>query len=149
MWRGVARVLALVMAIGMLSACRPRPLMYVYQPVAGQYWSRLDTLRFDLPHQADSTLRQVSVGIRCSNHLAYQDLWLVVEQRTETVRRDTVHFILTDASGEWLESDGILHDVERPVTTVALTAPTPRLLIYHIMEPFAVRGISDVGVRVE
>ena len=123
--------------------------MHVYQPLPDQTWSRLDTLRFELPTVADSSLWRVSVGVRCTNRIPYQDLWLVVEQRTDMVHRDTVHVIVTDVKGNWLDSGPILHDIEQPVTTLRLDVPEPKLLVYHIMRPFSVPGISEVGIKIE
>lgn len=142
LWVGV------VMVVGVLVSCRPRAIFHVYQPIEEQTWSRKDTLRFDLPCIQDSSLWQAYVAVRCTNRLKYQDLWVVVEQRTNLARRDTVHFILTDLEGEWIEASSVFHSAELPATTLRLDTPGAQLLVYHVMSPYIVGGISDVGVRI-
>ena len=132
-----------------LTSCRPKAIFYSYQPISGQMWSRTDTLRFDLPHVEDASLWQVSVGVRCTNRLEYQDLWLVVEQRTAVVKRDTLHIIMADLNGQWLSLNPILHTTEQPACTISLATPESQLLVYHVMRPFTVSGISEVGIKVE
>ena len=142
-------MVGLIVGTFLLVSCRPRPIMHAYQPIPGQAWSRTDTLRFDLPYMPDAAESQVSVGVRCTNQLDYQDLWLVVEQRTALVRRDTVHFIMADLNGQWLSMNPFLHADELAAGTVSLTTPESQLLVYHVMQPFTVTGISEVGIKVE
>ena len=147
---GILLAAAIIIGSYILTSCRPNAIMHTYQSIPDQAWSRTDTFRFELPHVPDETKEwQVSVGVRCTNHLAYQDLWLVVEQRTAIVRRDTLHIILTDLDGQWLNLSPILPTTEQAVCTVNLATPGSELLVYHIMQPFTVSGISEVGIKVE
>lgn len=136
-------------ALILVAACRPSAIYHVFQPVTNQTWQRTDTLVFELPTPTDSTLWQVGVGVRCTNQLRYQDLWMVVEERSDTVRRDTVHLLLMNGRGEWLEPSTILHSADRPVMALRLTKPGTKLLVYHVMRPFSVEGISEVGIKLE
>ena len=42
-----------------------------------------------------------------------------------------------------------LHADELAAGTVSLTTPESQLLVYHVMQPFTVTGISEVGIKVE
>ena len=143
------KMLSVLCAATLLLACRPQAISYTYQPIDCQQWQRTDTLRFDLPCLPDTQECLVSLGVRCTNQLAYQDLWVVVEQRTDTVARDTVHLLLTDLEGNWLTSGSILHEAEHPVRRLRIGMPNAQLLVYHAMQPFAVAGVAEVGIKIE
>ena len=143
------KLLSGLCAAALLLSCRPQAISYTYQSIGSREWLRTDTLRFDLPCLPDAPECQVSLGVRCTNQFAYQDLWVVVEQRTDTVARDTLHLLLTDLEGNWLTSGTILHEIEHPVRTLSLVTPDAQVLVYHVMQPFAVAGVAEVGIKVE
>jgi len=131
-------------------SCQPTTCFYSYQPVDPHGWSVTDTLRFQLPADSTSVLRTFSLGVRYNNLMPYRKLWLVLEQRGDHIRRDTMCLQTALEDGRWDASGVICHETEE-VCVAAYTAssrPT-ELLVYHIMSRQEIQGIMEVGVKVE
>ena len=140
----------LVVALCVLAACGERALLHAYQPVDADGWHVTDTLRFALPPSPRGQDYAVSVGVRATERIPYRDLWLVVESRIMRRHRDTLHLLLASDRAHWQTGGVILHDIEDRAATIHLdSAQTGELLIYHIMSPQSVAGLTEVGVKVE
>ncbi len=142
-------LLTIVLCTCLLS-CRPRTLYYHYEPVNPEGWRVTDTLRYELPQAASDRLYTLSIGVRFNQKLCYQDLFLVVEQRQPIPSRDTVQVHLANERGRWQGRGVTLHDVETVVTATRLdTTQQNTFLIYHIMNPQEITGITEVGLKAE
>ena len=134
---------------------RPMPAMlyYEFKPVDAHAWRCTDTLRFrpdtaTLPRKA-----ALSISLRLGQQFAYRDLWLVCEQRSDSLmrpRRDTLHFILANARGRWQTTGVVLHEASLGVRNVSLrNSESPEFLVYHIMREQTIQGVFDVGLKIE
>ena len=138
------------LALCTLLSCRPHVLYHHYETVNPKGWSVTDTLCYALPPAPSERLYTLSLGVRFNQSLRYQDLYLVVEQRQPVPSRDTVHVHLANERGRWQARGVVLHDCETVVTATRLdTAQQNTFLIYHIMSPQEVPGITEVGLKVE
>ena len=134
----------------LLSSCRPRTLYHHYEAVNPVGWSVTDTLCYELPPALSGRLHTLSLGVRFNQEFRYQDLYLVVEQRQPTPSRDTVHVHRATDRGRWQTRGVVLHDRETVVTATRLDTIRQNIfLIYHIMSPQEVTGITEVGLKVE
>ena len=135
-----------------LGAC-DRPVLYDYQAVSSEGWLSTDTLRYQLEEIPHDGWYSFSLGLRYTNALPYQDVWLVLERRQgdHFRRRDTLHMTALQDSLSWQANGPILHEREEVVSASRLTAQQMPvlLLVYHIMQRQRLTGISDVGVKVE
>ncbi len=136
-----------------MTSCQKRPALYSYQPVDVHGWACTDTLRFTLTELPQDSLCTFSVGVRTSEHVPYQNLWLVLERRwgEDFRQRDTVELRLTDAQGEWQTQGNILHEEEVFVTAKKYNAKQLplELLVYHLMRQQRLTGVMEVGVKVD
>lgn len=137
-----------------LGACKKHTQFFTYQSVNQEGWNCTDTLWFqldELPHaDDDSTL---SIDIRYTNRYPYQDLWLVMEQRTDpdSRQRDTIHMDLSMRPNAWQVKGNVLHELDTTATVCHFTQRrTPvKLLVYHIMNEQTLTGIIEIGVRLQ
>ena len=145
--------LAAGLAVVLLGACRPRATYYNYQAVDAEGWMCTDTLRFVYDRLPEDSLCHMSIGLRCTNRLAMQDLWLVMEERTalDERHRDTVHVVLSDDKGEWQGQGNILHEYEQAVATGSYSKRQMpiELLVYHVMRDQCLTGIREIGVTIQ
>ena len=136
-----------------LCACE-RPTLYEYQAVPQEGWLCTDTLRFELDEIPHDGWYALTLGVRYTNTLPYDDLWLVMERRQgEHYRhRDTLHITaLQNDSVNWQSQGIVLHEREELVTATRFTTQQMpiELLVYHIMRSQSLTGISDIGVKVQ
>ncbi len=151
----IVAVAAAWLVVGACSDHRAMPDLayYEFQPVDAHEWRCTDTLHF-VPDTAtiaaDNTL---SLCLRLGQQFKYRDLWLVCEQRSDSLlkpHRDTVHFILADANGRWQTTGVVLHEASQRLHTLSLKKnESPEFLVYHIMREQGIQGIFDVGLRLE
>lgn len=143
----------------MLCACTDWPLLYTYQAVENMSWDRIDTMRFEI-ERLESGSYDVSMGVRFSEEMPYEDLWLVLEHRIDSttalalpkpliIRRDTVHLVLANESGDWIVPGLTLHTKEKKVFSFEIPESRASFLIYHIMERQEIPGICEVGIKVK
>ena len=134
---------------------RPMPALtyYEFQPVDAHAWRLTDTLRFSPDTSILALSNSLSLSVRLGQQFAYRDLWLVCEQRSDSLlqpHRDTVHLILANARGRWHTAGVVLHEAEKAVRIVDLDKKeSPEFLVYHVMREQEIQGVYDVGVRLE
>lgn len=137
------------------AACRPRTPFHRYLPVPTEGWDRTDTLRFDFVPRDTGGVFRTSLGLRFTEAMPYQDLWLVVERRIAHHRdvrahRDTLHVPLGTDRGRWTVEGSVLHETEVRADTFSLTRTQPvSFLVYHVMSRQSLPGVTEVGVKVE
>lgn len=156
-----SKVLVLIIPVASLlalAACggrEPLPAMtyYEFQPVDAHRWHCTDTLRFLPDTSTLASTCELSMSLRLGEQFAYRDLWLVCEQRSDSLlrpHRDTIHFILADARGRWQTSGVVLHETSQRVRTITFSKnESPEFLVYHIMREQEIQGIYDIGLRLD
>lgn len=131
----------------------PTLTYYEFQPVDAHQWRCTDTLRFVPDTATLAATNELSLSLRLGQQFAYRDLWLVCEQRSDSLlrpHRDTVHFILADARGRWQTTGVVLHEALLHVRNINLDKKeSPEFLVYHIMREQGIQGIFDIGLRLE
>lgn len=142
--------LAMAAVLTCATACRNTARYYVFQPVNPQGWLCTDTLRFEVPPDSTAEAHTFSLEVRFTNEIAYQGLWLVLERRTLPPKRDTLYLPLATENGEWDAGGVVFHEASAVCTTSPLPSDASlQLLVYHIMPEQELRGVNEVGVKVE
>jgi gliding motility-associated lipoprotein GldH len=146
----------LVVALVTLVSCKRDALLYVYNPVDSEGWSRQDTLSFDIDSVPVSGMYTISLGLRFTDRMPYRQISLVLEQRLYdtgdifTLRCDTLNMFLSDSLSRWKAQGNSLYGREDIVRAAQLVQGQHiEWRVYHIMIPSMVPGITDVGLKVE
>lgn len=138
----------------LLVACDPHSVFDKYKPINKGVWHKDSLVVFNVP--VTDTLQNHSIYINVRNKVEYQysNLWLFVtiEQPGGEAVSDTFEMVLADPSGKWLgEGFGGLKNRK---AIYRRNVFFPRSGDYTIslqqgMRTDELKGISDVGVRVE
>lgn len=140
--------------IGLLcAACTDGTVLHCYKPLPREGWDRRDTVCFSLPKTESDLDGSLIVGLRTAAHVDFQDIVLAVEccdEETGLCRCDTVRYPLTDAEG-FPVARGVNHhqyETQRlPFRQKKGSEGTVR--IRHIMTREVMKGITEVGIRIE
>jgi gliding motility-associated lipoprotein GldH len=139
---------------GLLWACVHSDEVYSrFHSFAGAEWEQADAVDFEVPVR-DAALRyRVMIQVRNNNRYPFRNLWLFVDCRTPdgSVRCDTVCADLADAYGKWYGTGIGLYNYSFPYQAHVVYPDTGvyRYTIRHAMRMDTLRGVADVGVRVE
>lgn len=109
-----------------------------------------------LPTSIPTGTYKMTIGIRHQENYPYRDLWLGISQSakdTLTYSTDTLQLFLADETGNWNgDGPGGLYQFTRlytPSFTIAQDSASRSIRIVHIMTDNPLKGISDVGIRLE
>lgn len=136
-----------------LTACTTDTLLHRYESLPAEGWERRDTVCFDVPQQAEDFSGTLTIGLRTSANICYQDIVLAVEQVGENpkaCRCDTVRYPLTDAEGNALTGGINIHQYETQHVPILLQkGKSTTVRIYHLMRHELIHGITEVGIKIE
>ncbi|GAA6340129.1 hypothetical protein I090019C5_13670 [Phocaeicola massiliensis] len=98
----------------------------------------------------------MTIGIRHQESYPYRDLWMNISTNvkdTSTYTTDTLQLFLADKTGNWNgNGPGGLYQFTKlytPSFTIAQDSASRNIRIVHIMTDNPLKGISDVGIRLE
>ena len=127
-------------------------VFHAYRPVPEQDWSKQDTLSFTLSVPDSFTRYRLSVEVRNLGNYPYRNLPLRISSTPAgAVTCDTLQLLLADAHGHWLGKGwGALYQTAFPAGYLCIdSAGTYQLHITHSLSDSLVKGICDVGIRLE
>ncbi|MBQ7210616.1 MAG: gliding motility lipoprotein GldH [Paludibacteraceae bacterium] len=118
-------------------------------PLSG--WHADSALNFNFAVSDTISPCNVIISVRHTNNYPYQNMWLIVDNSLQN-KVDTIEFYLADQRGVWLGS-GNSRLREMPILFLenyqfADTA-MQHISIRHAMRDTLLRGVSDIGVRIE
>lgn len=137
-----------------LIACNQNEVFFNYQSVNVDGWNKDSVYVFEVKIDDASKTYNVYVNTRNIEEYPYQNLWLFVNKTSsDSVQiSDTINFYLADDFGKWL-GDGIGSVYNMPVLYQQNIrfpkAGTYRYEIQHGMRDSLLRGINDIGLKVE
>ena len=136
-----------------LTACTTDTLLHHYESLPAEGWERRDTVCFDVPQQTEDFSGTLTIGLRTSANICFQDIVLAVEQvddNADTYRCDTVRYPLTDADGNALTGGINIHQYETQQLPILLRkGKSTTVRIHHLMRHELIPGITKIGIKIE
>jgi len=147
-------VFILAVTLCLFMSCDPKRIFEQYKPVESKGWHRDSVIVFSVDLEDPFSKYNMYLNIRNRGSYGNSNIWLCVSMRFPDGRltTDTVELILADPAGRWkgsgigdLYDNQILYrqDVESPI------AGEYQFLIRQAMRPVRLKGIQDVGLRLE
>ncbi|HHT22854.1 MAG TPA: gliding motility lipoprotein GldH [Bacteroidales bacterium] len=138
-----------------LQACNQKEIYFSYQTIPSSGWNKDSILNFDINVEDTIFAYNVLIHLRHFGNYPYQNMWLFLESKKphdNIAQKDTIEFFLADDFGKWLgKGSGALK--EMPVLyKQQIQFPDSglyQLSIRHGMRDSILKGVNDVGVRVE
>jgi gliding motility-associated lipoprotein GldH len=93
----------------------------------------------------------VQLTVRHTNRYAYQNLWLFVDVKQDSVllRRDTIEAMVANERGEWLGSGVSKYTLPLLyLENVLLQSGEYEVVVQQGMREEVLRGITDLGLKV-
>ena len=146
-FKGIVFLLTLV-------ACDANSVFEEYKPIAPGGWDKDSLACFNV--EVDDTIQKYNlyVNIRNKGNYANSNIWLFLDIKSPDgqLLTDTVEYILAERSGKWRGSGiGDLFDNQFVYRTNVMFEKSGmyRFIIRHGMRTKKLKGIHDIGLRVE
>ncbi|WP_321481302.1 gliding motility lipoprotein GldH [uncultured Bacteroides sp.] len=136
------------------SSCNNKTVYHSFLHIPDSGWDKNDTLSFNISVKDSMTYLHLSAEVRNKNDYPYQNLYLFIKNNlkdSSTWKIDTLRFLLIDKKGNWLGNGwGSLYQLDKPFDSLFVPHPgTFQIKISHGMKDVSLKGINDIGVRVE
>ena len=146
-------IVAGMMLVLVVWSCSDTALFFDSRPVPDYTWHMHDTVRFEAAVSDTSRRHQIHISIRNTTDYPYSNLYMFMDVRfpNGTTFRDTLECILAQNDGKWTgkgfgkirENVFLFRDnVWFPDTGIYVFS------LVHGMREDALRGIADVGLRI-
>jgi gliding motility-associated lipoprotein GldH len=150
----LTRALCLLAVLISLTACDPRKITDEYHTIRNSSWNADSVQHFSFTILKKDVNHNIYFNVRNDRSYEFSNLWLFVtlvapDGKTKT---DTVQLVLSDPSGKWLGKgfSGIYDNRLIYRKNVYFPDPGPYAVhIRHGMRPTDLKGITDIGIRVE
>ncbi len=144
----------LILTMLSVVSCQNNDIYFQYQQVNPDGWSKDSIYTFDINIPDTTTSYNMYINLRHTPDYSYQNLWLFLSQQTpdSIISKDTIEFYLANNRGEWLGtgSGGLK---EMPVlyeqNKIFKKAGIYQISICHGMRNDLLKGVNDIGIRVE
>jgi len=146
--------ITICLVVCILCSCTNNDIFLQYRDISPEGWHCDSVLAFDVPVENCTWKYNVYINTRNTASYASQNLWLFLQVNypDNTTVRDTIDFYLADERGKWL-GRGIGNLYTMPVLywqeKKFPQTGVYRFEIRHAMRYNALRGINNVGLRVE
>lgn len=146
--------LLLPIASLLFGACNGQTVFHSFQSLPDRGWQCQDTVDFYVNVPDSFTTYRLQVEIRNNTNYPYQNLPLSLttyNADTLQVSTDTLQLILANKQGKWTGKGwGGLYQTSIPAGSVSIEkAGTYRFLITYTLPDSLLKGISDVGIRLD
>jgi len=148
--RNILLIFVLLFAI----SCSNNNVFFNYKTINSVGWNKDSLYTFDIPIKDISCTYNIYVNVRNRGEYPYQNLWLFLNKMSpdSTVVNDSIECYLADQRGKWLGS-GIGSIMEMPILYQQNVRFNKtgiyRYKIVHGMRDTVLRGINNIGMRVE
>ncbi|NLO03116.1 MAG: gliding motility lipoprotein GldH [Bacteroidales bacterium] len=138
----------------MINSCDSTRVYDEYKQVTRSEWHKDSLVVFEVPVNDTVLNYNLFLNIRNEVNYPYSNLWLFVEivQPDGMAVKDTFELILADPSGKWLGKGLSGIRSRRAIYRRNVFFPLSGnylIKIRHGMRPEMLKGIHDVGVRIE
>ncbi|HPT31526.1 MAG TPA: gliding motility lipoprotein GldH [Prolixibacteraceae bacterium] len=148
--------LILIFLLLMLSivSCDPRKVTDEFHSLKGSAWNADSLQAFQFTVFRKDQYHNIYFNVRNDRSYPFSNLWLFVaiENPLGETRKDTIQLILADPSGNWLGKGFSGIYTHRALYMQNVYFPDPgnySIRIGHGMRPSLLKGITDIGIRVE
>jgi gliding motility-associated lipoprotein GldH len=142
-----------VLGVALLTGCEQGTVFHAYKPTPVDGWEKNDTLFFDIDSLPASGQFNFVLGLRTTAAYPYQELWIVSEMhltQPTLVHADTIKCLLVGAAGDKNGSGVNTYQYAFPFDRETLhRGQRGRISFRHIMKRESLRGIFDLGLRIE
>ncbi|NDV45919.1 gliding motility lipoprotein GldH [Paludibacter sp. 221] len=143
-----------LLAVALFSSCKNNNVYLSYHAVNPNGWNKdsIYTFEFDIVDTIASY--NIYINVRNTPDYPYQNLWLFLSetQPDDAMSNDTIEFYLADHRGKWLGT-GAGSTKEMPViykeSIYFQKSGKYTFDITHGMRTEDLKGITDIGIRVE
>ncbi len=147
-------VIILTVTLCIFISCDPKRIFEEYKPVESKGWHKDSVMVFSVDLQDTYGLYNMYLNVRNRGTYPNRNIWLSISTHFPDgrLRTDTVEILLADPSGRWkgsgigdLFDNQILYrkDMKLPVRGEY------QFVIKQAMRPLRLKGIQDVGMRLE
>lgn len=148
------QLLFFITLMALFSACDKNKVFDHYKALPEAGWHKDSLQVFEL--NVTNTLQTNNMYINVRNDIKYKysNLWLFIEIESpdSTAKTDTFEIVLADPAGKWLGTGFGGIKSNQVIYKRSVNFPIPGLYkinIGHGMRSNLLKGISDIGVRVE
>jgi gliding motility-associated lipoprotein GldH len=149
-------ILILLLGVMLISfvACDPRKVTDEFRSLENATWDADSLQAFYFSIFRKDQYHNISINVRNDRSYEFSNLWLFVEIQNPKgeSRRDTIQLLLADPTGKWLGKgfSGIYNHRSLYMQNVFFPDPGSYCIrIGHGMRPSQLKGITDIGIRVE
>jgi gliding motility-associated lipoprotein GldH len=145
---------AVFMLLAVLWSCDSKRLFEAYHPLDSKGWHKDSMEQFVFEITDTTRAYNVNVNIRNHGDYAFSNVWMFIDivAPDSTILRDTVEFELAEPNGRWYgRGIGDLYDAQYKYrrNVVFPLKGTYQVNLQQAMRDDVLKGISDVGIRVE
>lgn len=137
-----------------ITACDPNRVYERYEAVNTSGWMPREPKEFHVEITDTVSIYNFYINLRHTNDYPFSNIYFFVQTRFPDGRtyQDTVEYVLANPSGKWLGKGlGKIKDIRYPFRK-GIHLPmngTYNFTIYHAMREKYLKGIHDVGIRIE
>lgn len=147
-------LLILLFVAGFMVSCDENRVYDTYRHLPESVWQADSLQTFEFSVENTRQQHNLYFNIRNDRSYAFSNLWLFVTITSPngTALTDTMQVILADPSGKWLGKGftGIYHSKVTYRSNIFFPEEGKySLMLQHGMRPQELRGITDIGVRLE
>ena len=143
--------LLLVLLFLLCVSCTKKIIVHRYAHIDNDGWARCDTLSFEIPPVAVSGDYALFLGMRYSNDMPYEAIWMEVETQFCHPRQyslDTLCFQTADSIGMLLGKGINLKQQEVQLLSLNLKeGQQGTVRVRHIMARNLLPFVRDIGIR--
>jgi gliding motility-associated lipoprotein GldH len=150
----LTQILCLFVILLSFASCDPDKVIDDYHSIHNSSWNADSVQNYTFSILRKDQIHNIYFNIRNDRSYAFCNLWLFVTidpPRGES-KTDTVQIILADPSGKWLGKgfSGIYDNRRLFMQNVYFPEPGSYTVhLRHGMRPANLKGITDIGIRVE
>lgn len=136
------------------TSCDKKRVFDSYSEIGPEGWPGDSVKIFPFTIADTVRLHRLYINLRNRTSYNYSNIWLFIEVQSpgSKILSDTVQFILADSAGKWLGKGfaGIIDNRLPYLNNFYFPQPGEyRISIRHGMRQEVLKGISDIGIRIE
>jgi gliding motility-associated lipoprotein GldH len=145
---------SVISVIFLIASCDPNKVTDEYHTISNAKWSADSAEVFTFQILRKGQIHNIYFNIRNDQTYPFSNLWLFVtiQPPVGASKTDTVQVVLAEPSGKWIGKgfSGIYDNRMLYLKGVFFPEPgTYTIYLRHGMRPALLKGIADIGIRVE
>ncbi len=150
----ILKISIFVIILAIIFSCQHNGNFEEYKKVDPSGWQQDSIAEFTFDIHDTKAIYNLTVNVRNTGDYPYSNIWMFVDIAApdNSMVRDTVEFQMALANGKWVgKGAGGIFSCRFPYRNNVFfpTEGTYRLKIKHGMRNDILKGISDVGIRID